>query len=85
MYILAPLVFTVGLSYLLYGTKELWKYEIYKMQNKGVDPVVAEDAVNLKKAVSKRQIDPQQATVLFESKYGEGASQGLQDQMESNR
>ena len=42
MYILAPLVFTFGLSYILYKTKELWKYEIYKMQKKGVDPVVAQ-------------------------------------------
>ncbi len=78
MQILAPLVLTLGASYLLYGQVELWKLSVYELEVKGAPKLVAQDAIKLKEGVKAKQINPAQAEHLFESKYGPGASNKLQ-------
>ncbi len=78
MTILAPIVLILGGSYLLYGTVDVWKKEVYELEMKAVPQVVAKDAIQLKGAVKTKQINPQQAEQLFEGKYGPGSSEALQ-------
>ena len=83
MYILAPLVFTLGASYLLYGQIDLWKKEVYELELKGAPKQVAEDAILLREGVTTKQIGPVKAEELFEGRYGQGSSKALQEIDES--
>ncbi len=84
MYILAPIVFTLGASYLLYGQVDVWKKEVYELELKSVPQNVAKDAIQLKTGVKTKQISGQQAEQLFEGKYGPGASEALQSLVTSD-
>ena len=84
MHILAPLVLVLGGSYLLYGQIDIWSKELYDLEIKNVPNLVARDVVQLKGGVKKKQITEQQATNLFEGKYGPGAAQKLQGLVSSN-
>ena len=78
MTILAPIVLILGGSYLLYGTVDIWKKEVYELELKKVPQVVAKDAIQLKGAVKTKQLSVQQAEQLFEGKYGPGSVGQLQ-------
>ena len=69
MYILAPAVLVLGLSFALYGTKEVWQLSVYTMQEKNIHPVIAEDIAELQTGVRTGQIRPDQAEMLFQQKH----------------
>ena len=69
MYILAPAVLVLGLSFALYGTKEVWQLSVYTMQSKNIHPVIAEDIAELQEGVRTGQIRPDQAESLFRQKH----------------
>ena len=54
MYILAPAVLVLGLSFALYGTNEVWQLSVYTMQSKNIHPIIAEDIAELQEGVSAR-------------------------------
>ena len=68
MYLIAPAVLCVGLSFALYGTVDIWPLDMYKMQKHGISPVVAQDVGQLKAAVKAKQISPPQAESAFQQK-----------------
>ena len=69
MYILAPAVLVLGLSFALYGTKEVWQLSVYTMQSKNIHPVIAEDIAELQTGVRTGQISKDQAETLFQQKH----------------
>ena len=69
MYILAPAVLVLGLSFALYGTKEVWQLSVYTMQSKNIHPVIAEDIAELQEGVRKGKISKDQAEFLFRDKH----------------
>ena len=69
MYILAPAVLVLGLSFALYGTKEVWQPSVYNMEMKNVPFQVAEDIGELQTGVRTGQIRPDQAEMLFRQKH----------------
>ena len=69
MFLLAPAVLCAVLSFALYGTKEIWQLEMYKMQSKDIHPMVARDVVELKHGVKTKQITGETAEQLFYQKY----------------
>ena len=69
MYLLAPAVLCVGLSFALYGTTELWRLDVYKMQSKDIPPLVALDVVELKHGIKTKQISKEKAEQLFQQKF----------------
>ena len=69
MYILAPAVLVLGLSFALYGTKEVWQLSVYTMQSKNIHPVIAEDIAELQEGVRKGKISKDQAELMFQDKH----------------
>ena len=69
MYILAPAVLVLGLSFALYGTKEVWQTSVYNMELKNVPFQVAEDIGELQTGVRKGQISQDQAESLFRERH----------------
>ena len=69
MYILAPAVLVLGLSFALYGTKEVWQLSVYTMQEKNIHPVIAKDIAELQTGVRTGQISKDQAETLFQQKH----------------
>ena len=57
MYILAPAVLVLGLSFALYGTKEVWQLSVYTMQSKNIHPVIAEELQNYKQGSGRVRSD----------------------------
>ena len=83
MYLLAPAVLCIGLSFALYGTVDIWKMDIYKMQSKNIPPQVATDVSQLKEIVQSQQISGQAAEHAFQQKYGVPSSR-VEDVMAIN-
>ena len=83
MYLLAPAVLCVGISFLLYGATDIWEMGVYKMQAKNIHPVIAQDVVNLQKAIKTKQISPNQAEAAFQQKY-QTPSQTVKTVMDQN-
>ena len=69
MYLLAPAVLCTVLSFALYGSKEIWQMDMYKMMSKEIHPMVARDVVDLKQGVKTKQITTETAEQLFYQKY----------------
>ena len=69
MYILAPAVLVLALSFALYGTKEVWQTSVYNMEMKNVPFQVAEDIGELQTGVRKGQISQDQAESLFQERH----------------
>ena len=71
MYLLAPAVLCVGISFLLYGATPVWPLGVHNLQGFSVHPVQAEDLKFLDKAVKSQQITPNQAEAAWQQKYRE--------------
>ena len=66
---LAPLVLLAALSGALYKTKGVWPKAKYDLENKGWDKEVAEDFVDMRKAVQKGLVNPRHGHVIMQSKW----------------
>ena len=69
---IAPCVLILGLSFILYKRKTLWRLKEYKKQMSGWDWRSAEDFTDLEVAVQKGLIDPSDAEHIFNTKWPSG-------------